>query len=52
MHVTNSFTQSEIDFNMYVDPLKGYDQNDARGDVYVPQSTKAVFGTKQAFRLW
>ena len=50
--VTNAFTQSDIDSDIYVEPPKGYEQSDAHGDIYVLKLRKALYGTKQASRMW
>lgn len=50
--VTNAFTQSEIDKVVYVEPPKGYPQHDAHGKPCVLKLNKALYGTKQASRMW
>ena len=50
--VTNAFTQSEIDSDIYVEPPRGYEQSDVHGDTYVLKLKKALYGTKQASRMW
>ena len=46
--VTNAFTQSDIDAEIYVEPPKGYYPD---MDV-VLKLKKSLYGTKQASRLW
>ena len=50
--VTNAFTQSEIDTEIYVEPPPGYEEYDANGKTMVLKLRKALYGTKQASRLW
>lgn len=50
--VTNAFTQSDIDSEIYVDPPKGYEKIDKDGNPYVLKLKKSLYGTKQASRLW
>ena len=50
--VTNAFTQSDIDSDIYVEPPKGYEQTDQHDDTYVLKLKKALYGTKQASRMW
>ena len=50
--VTNAFTQSEIDKVIYVEPPKGYPQVSPNGSPCVLKLRKALYGTKQASRMW
>ena len=52
--VTSAFTQAEIDTLLYVEPPKGFPnlQKNDRGDDMVLELNKALYGTKQASRLW
>ena len=50
--VTNAFTQSDIDKVIYVEPPKGYPQSDPNGLPCVLKLRKALYGTKQASRMW
>ena len=50
--VTNAFTQAEIDSEIYVEPPKGYETYDEHGNPYVLRLNKALYGTKQAARMW
>ena len=50
--VTNAFTQSDIDKVIYVEPPKGYPQLDPDGSPCVLRLRKALYGTKQASRMW
>ena len=50
--VTNAFTQSEIDSDIYIEPPRGYEQSDEYGDTYVLKLKKALYGTKQASCMW
>ena len=50
--VTNAFTQSEIDKVIYVEPPKGYPQISSNGAPCVLKLRKALYGTKQASRMW
>ena len=50
--VTNAFTQSDIDKVIYVEPPKGYPQCDPNGLPCVLKLRKALYGTKQASRMW
>ena len=50
--VTNAFTQSEIDKVIFVEPPKGYPQLAPNGSPCVLKLRKALYGTKQASRMW
>ena len=50
--VTNAFTQSEIDSEIYVEPPQGYEKYDENGKSYVLKLNKSLYGTKQASRMW
>ena len=50
--VTNAFTQSEIDSDIYVEPPQGYEKYDENGKSYVLKLNKSLYGTKQASRMW
>jgi len=50
--VTSAFTQSEIDKVIYVEPPKGYPQRTRDGTPCVLKLRKALYGTKQASRMW
>ena len=53
MDVTSAFTQSDIDVkNLWVDPPPGYETYDSHGNVQPVNLKKALYGTKQASRLW
>ena len=50
--VTNAFTQSVLDKVIYVEPPKGYPQANPNGSSCVLNLRKALYGTKQASRMW
>jgi len=50
--VTSAFTQSEIDKVIFVEPPKGYPQSTPDGTPCVLRLRKALYGTKQASRMW
>ena len=50
--VTNAFTQAKIDADVYVDQAKGYEVLDEDGTPLVLKLKRALYGTKQASRLW
>jgi len=50
--VTNTFTQSDIDKVIYVGPPKGYPQCDPNDSPCALKLRKALYGTKQASRMW
>jgi hypothetical protein len=50
--VTSAFTQSEIDKVIFVEPPRGYPQVAPDGSPCVLKLHKALYGTKQASRMW
>ena len=51
--VTSAFTQSEIDAEIYVEPPPGgFTPKDTKGRPKVLKLKKALYGTKQASKLW
>ena len=51
--VTSAFTQSEIDAEIYVQPPPGqFATKDAKGRPKILKLKKALYGTKQASKLW
>ena len=50
--VTSAFTQSDIDSLIYVRPPLGYEQYDKKGNLLLLKLKKALYGTKQASRMW
>ena len=51
--VTSAFTQSEIDADIYVQaPPGSFTQKDSKGRPKVLKLRKALYGTKQASKLW
>ena len=51
--VTSAFTQSEIDAEIYVEaPPGNFTQKDSKGRPKVLKLNKALYGTKQASKLW
>ena len=50
--VTNAFTQSDIDSEIYVEPPKGFTTKGKDGLPQVLKLVKSLYGTKQASRLW
>ena len=50
--VTSAFTQASIDTEIYVDPPKGFETKGKDGKPQVLRLLKALYGTKQAARLW
>ena len=50
--VTSAFTQADIDTEIYVDPPKGFTTKGKDGKPKVLLLRKALYGTKQAARLW
>jgi len=56
--VTNAFTQSDIDKDIYVEPPPGFgkdgkfDKDGKNGKSYVLKLKKSLYGTKQASRMW
>ena len=49
---TSAFTQANIDTEIYVDPPKGFTTKGKDGKPKVLLLRKALYGTKQAARLW
>ena len=50
--VTNAFTQSEIDSDIYIDPPKGFATKGSDGLIQVLKLKRALYGTKQASHLF
>ena len=50
--VTSAFTQADMDAEIYVDPPKGFESKGKDGQPRVLRLKKALYGTKQAARLW
>ena len=50
--ITNAFTQSDIDSEIYVEPPRGFEKYDEHGKSYVLKLKRALYGTKQASRMW
>ena len=50
--VTNAFTQSDIDCDIFVEPPKGFSFKTKDGKPAVLKLKRALYGTKQASRLW
>ena len=50
--VSNAFTQADIDAEIYVEAPKGYESKGRDGKNRVLKLQKALYGTKQAARLW
>ena len=51
--VTNAFTQSKIDAEIYVEPPPGnFTSKDSKGRPKLLKLKKALYGTKQASKLW
>ena len=50
--VSNAFTQADIDTELYVEPPKGFETTGKDGRSQVLKLKKALYGTKQAARLW
>ena len=50
--VSNAFTQADIDAEIYVESPKGYESKGRDGKYRVLKLQKALYGTKQAARLW
>jgi hypothetical protein len=51
--VTNAFTQAELDdVDIWVEPPKGFDTERDKHGTFVLKLKKALYGTKQASRLW
>ena len=50
--VTSAFTQANIDAEVYVEAPKGFETKGKDGQPKVLKLRKALYGTKQAARLW
>ena len=51
--MTNAFTQSKIDAEIYVEPPPGkFTPKDGKGRPKLLKLRKALYGTKQASKLW
>ena len=50
--ITNAFTEAKIDAEIYVEPPKGFETYDADGKPQVLRLLRALYGSKQASRLW
>ena len=50
--VTNAFTQSDIDAEIYVMPPQGFESYDKTGELLILKLNKSLYGTKHASRLW
>ena len=50
--VTSAFTQSKIDAEIYVEPPPGFETKDNKGRPKLLKLKKALYGTKQASKLW
>ena len=51
--VTNAFTHAELDdVDIWVEPPKGFDTERDKHGTFVLKLKKALYGTKQASRLW
>ena len=50
--VTSAFTQADIDAEIYIEPPKGFESKGRDGQPQVLKLKKALYGTKQASRLW
>ena len=51
--VTNAFTQSKIDSEIYVEAPPGrFTHKDKKGRPMILKLNKALYGTKQASKLW
>jgi len=50
--VSNAFTEADIDTDIWVMPPKGLETYDTDGTLMVLKLKKALYGTKQASRLW
>ena len=51
--ITNAFTQAVLDdVDIWVEPAKGFDKLRDRFGTFVLKLKKALYGTKQASRLW
>ena len=50
--VTAAFTQADIDAEIYVEPPRGFETKGKDGKAQVLRLKKALYGTKQASRLW
>ena len=50
--ISNAFTEADIDKEIYVAPPKGFVTRDTDGTRFVLKLMKALYGTKQASRMW
>jgi len=50
--VSNAFTQAHIDKDVFVEQARGFEKLDENGVPYVLKLIRALYGTKQASRLW
>ena len=50
--ITNAFTEAKIDAEIYVEPPKGFETYDTAGKPQVLRLLRALYGSKQASRLW
>ena len=50
--ITNAFTEADIDTEIYVEPPKGFTTKGKDGQTQVLRLRKALYGTKQASRLY
>ena len=50
--ITNAFTEAKIDAEIYVEPPKGFETYDTAGKPKVLRLLRALYGSKQASRLW
>lgn len=50
--VTSAFTQSKIDAEIYIEPPPGFTVKDEKGRPKLLKLKKALYGTKQASKLW
>ena len=50
--VTSAFTQADIDAEIYVAAAPGFEPRDKDGKPMVLRLKKALYGTKQASRMW
>ena len=50
--VANAFTQAKIDCDIFVEQAKGFEVLDEDGTPFLLKLQRALYGTKQAGRLW